>query len=276
MAMIPSRVPGEKKAISLVNKIITKALDQVQNNGTLKQLKERIVAFQSGIIDVDFGNPTELDPSFTIKVTCKDGTCHDCYITHSEFIKLYLEICNNGLDTDMDKFNDMLRKLNDIAKSGLDIINKMQDSSLDSKVTEKVDNIIDRVWKKLDSVYGGLESRFELALFSHSAGKYGVIRTSFSTATPVGTSVTVWMTNLNAEVLVPAFKKHLCITNAWGAADKTAAINAANASINKVYDGTVKTATITGLQSGVTYEVAYSGLDYFGKQETRYFYIKCK
>lgn len=196
-------------------------------------------------------------------------------ISEAELAGLYNGI-NTQANSSMVSVNQMIDDLNNLTADALAILNRLTDDDLTAGAQTTVDNLIDRVWAKLDRVYGALEYRFELALFALDEGKIKFVRSNINAPTQVSSSFTAVMTNLNAEMITPAWRKHLCVTNAFGAADKQAAINAANASINHVYKGSQKTVTVSGLQSGVIYEIAYSGLDYAGKQETRYFYVQCK
>ena len=158
-------------------------------------------------------------------------------------------------------------------------VSLIEDAHLSASAENNVKKLLDKVYDKIDRIYDNIQARFELALIAQEGNTYQFLRRTQSVPSSVGSSFTVYMTNMNAEMLVPAYKKHLCVTNAWGAADETAkkaAIDAVNAGINKVYDGNQKTATISGLKSGITYEISYSGLDFAGKQMTRKFYVKCK
>ena len=131
----------------------------------------------------------------------------------------------------------------------------------------------------MGTIYSSIESRCELAMLLNAGGQTSIVGQGLNNPTVVNaTSFTAVLTNFNGEILVPAYKKHLCVTNVWGVAEsaKRATCNAVNASINKVIDGSQQKLQVTGLKSGVTYEFSYSGLDYSGKQLTRKYYVKCK
>ena len=199
-------------------------------------------------------------------------------ITEQDLAEVYRSL-NSQVDDAMEPINKMIDNVNDAVNQGLNLINKLRDTSLTGNVQNKVTSIIEKAWNVMDRVYSAAETRFELAMIIKNGNNWSIASEGVNGASIVnGNSFTAYLTNLNAEMLVPAYKKHLCVTNVWGAADKATAINAVNASaqLNKVLDGTTKSVSVAGLQSGLTYEFSYSGLDFSGKQLTRKFYVKCK
>ena len=271
-AKLPTSLPGHTRIINFVNKTIKKVIEKVADNGNVNRAKELLEEFQSKLKYVEFGRVG--DDEELVRITVKDAhgdVIGTAIITGAEFRDLF-----RALNEDIADFNDMLDTANDMADFGLELINKLQGGNLVDNVEKTVDDAINKVWEKLDKAYGAFEYRFELALFTSTANGIQPMRTSITSAVEVGSSFTCYMTNMNAELLVPAYKKHLVVTDAIGADDKKAAIDAVNASINKVYSGDTKTVKVSGLKSGVTYEFSYSGLDYAGKQQTRIFYVKCK
>lgn len=151
-------------------------------------------------------------------------------------------------------------------------INTIEESSMTLEGKQDIEKLIDQVYAKINRVYQAINARMELALIAEDGGKIKFIRTSASNPTIVSSSFKLNLTNMNAEILVPAYKKHIVVADASDAS-AIAAVNTGD--LNKVLDGTVKEVNVSGLQSGVTYKFAYSALDYSGKQATRYFYVKC-
>lgn len=101
------------------------------------------------------------------------------------------------------------------------------------------------------------------------------------------TTFTLVPTTYTGEVVCPALKKHVAVTDVWennsnrhaqgGNAACKAALEAVNAQsgLNTVVDGTTKTVQMT-LKKGYVYEVAYSALDFHGKVAVRKFYVTVK
>ena len=179
----------------------------------------------------------------------------------------------------MASINDMLESVNSAVSQGLELIKKLRDPEMAGNIQNTVNGLIEKVWNKLDQIYTAVETRFEMAMFTNCNGKIGLAGGTVNNPGVVnGTQFTAILTNLNAEMLVPAYKKHFVCTNAWGAADKRAAIDAVNNSVdlNKVLEGTQKKVNVNNLKQGVTYEFSYSAMDFSGKQMTRKYYVKCK
>ncbi|MBO4450791.1 MAG: hypothetical protein J5770_00060 [Bacteroidaceae bacterium] len=91
------------------------------------------------------------------------------------------------------------------------------------------------------------------------------------------------LTSYTAEILTPAFKKHIAVTNVFkGGASAQAgdaacklALTTANASdmMNTVIDGN-QCSVVATLPKGYIYEVAYSALDYSGKISMHKYYVQ--
>ena len=98
-----------------------------------------------------------------------------------------------------------------------------------------------------------------------------------------GNSVTMYLTSYNAELVVPAYKKYVAVVGEVKAdgtldASNVANLNAGGAGLNEVLAGTVNRVGIDAskLQSGKTYAILYSALDYRGYTSTRRYYVTVK
>lgn len=214
----------------------------------------------------------------SISITYKDVQTVNITIKQEE-LKDFYDSLNDQINGSMASINDMLESVNSAVSQGLELIKKLRDPEMAGNIQNTVNGLIEKVWSKLDQIYTAVETRFEMAMFTSSNGKLGIAGGSVNNPSVIsGANFTAVLTNLNAEMLVPAYKKHLVCTNAWGAADKRAAINAVNnsADVNKVLEGTQQKVSVNNLQRGVTYEFSYSALDFSGKQMTRKYYVKFK
>ncbi|MDE6022201.1 MAG: hypothetical protein K2G13_01740, partial [Muribaculaceae bacterium] len=90
-----------------------------------------------------------------------------------------------------------------------------------------------------------------------------------------GNYITLYLSSYNGELIVPAYKKYVAITEVNGSHDGIKELNEGG-DLNKVLDGTrVRVAIPTGkLKAGNTYEITYQAIDYRGWTSTRRFYIK--
>ena len=89
-------------------------------------------------------------------------------------------------------------------------------------------------------------------------------------------SATLIPTSYTAEVLIPAAKKYIVVTDAYKTGSNTtdqAAINAANSGdLNVVLEGQTRAVAFNG-QSGYTYEITYSAMDFFGYVANTKYYV---
>ena len=96
----------------------------------------------------------------------------------------------------------------------------------------------------------------------------------------------VFVTSYTGEIIAPAFKKFIAVTNVFkdgdsaqnGCADCKAALDDVNGGeyFNKVFPGSRYGVAIENMKKGYTYEIFYSGLDYSGKISARKFYVTVK
>lgn len=88
----------------------------------------------------------------------------------------------------------------------------------------------------------------------------------------------LFATSYTAEIAAPSFKKYVAITKATKDDGTALDIKAANekAGLNQVFPGRQQRIAVKGLESGVTYEILYSSLDYRGKTSSRVYYLHVK
>ena len=96
----------------------------------------------------------------------------------------------------------------------------------------------------------------------------------------------VFATSYTGEIIAPAFKKFIGVTNVYkdgdnaqnGCADCKAALDAVNDGeyFNEVFLGSRYGVAIENMKKGYTYELFYSALDYSGKISARKFYVTVK
>ncbi len=120
------------------------------------------------------------------------------------------------------------------------------------------------------------EGNGEFHFLSNSRVAPSVFNCSGSTG-----AIVLYPTSFNAEVLVPAYKKFVAVTNVWdnttGAevASKVATTNNNNANFNTVLEGN-RYGVAFQAEKGYTYEIFYSALDFSGKISQRKYYVTVK
>ena len=189
--------------------------------------------------------------------------------------------------------NEMIKQLQTIVADAQDILNKANDKLADANefvgdMASRVKSYIDRLNDKATSIINSANARIQPVLLvgDRATGVYAASRskgvpTKLKTAT-----VEFIMTSYTAEIVTPAYKKHLAVTNVYkgsasakaGDAACKAALDLANASgatnkMNTVLDGS-KCSVYATFTKGYVYEVAYSALDYSGKISMHKYFVQ--
>jgi archaellum component FlaC len=159
-----------------------------------------------------------------------------------------------------------------------------------------INNYIDKVNTVLNRVTGiinNLNSKLQPALlYKTTSGSLAVVSTAKAFPTQVtvsgGSAMELLPTTYTAEILAPAYKKYVAVTNVFngsksaqdGDAQCKAALAAANETefFNTVIDGNQRVVAFTsGSQySGYIYEVTYTALDYTGVESSKKFYLQIR
>lgn len=191
-------------------------------------------------------------------------------------LKDIIDQVNDQWISAQDQLRDML---NEIQK--LNTLNdQINDAILDAKddLKSQLNGYITKIYNKLNSIFSKTPNRaLQPILIAKDGTKISMLSKSKKNPTKVsGTSLELVPTSYTLELLAPAFKKFVAVTDVWDAAGNPAAASigkAANGNnMLKVIDGD-KTCTIKG-QAGYTYEIAYSAIDYHGKVVIKRFYVK--
>ena len=184
----------------------------------------------------------------------------------------------------------IIGKVDDISEF-IDIVNDVIDDidgtlgdaqGVVDKDRNKVKRYVDRLNEKMTSILNSANRRIQPILLVGNT-RSGMKRASrmIGHATQMeGTSVEFILTSYTADIVTPAFKKHIAVTNVFkgdksaqgGDADCKAALKAVNNQINTVINGD-KCSVVANFQSGYLYEVAYSALDYSGKISMHKYYV---
>ena len=167
-------------------------------------------------------------------------------------------------------------------------LQKLYDSlgGKDGKISSKLGEVKSAIIKYLER----FNKRFAHLLTPNSwmqpvmlaeTDEYGLFRMPQSKSIPIpvkGTSVKLWPTTYNAEILTPAYRKYVVCTNAYnedGTKNVSArdAFNNSSDLLNTVQYGEWKSIDAT-IQTGYTYEVLYMAVDFHGIVTARKYYMK--
>lgn len=188
----------------------------------------------------------------------------------------------------MDGVNDMLAQLKTVQDDANDLL--AQINSLEETIGDAVDDVADRLKSYLDRVndkfvnlINSANDKLQPVLIGTDS--YGTKFLSRAKNQPswIGSSLTFYATNYLAEVIAPACMRHVAVTNVYNP-NGTKASNAKSLAdkvnnsgdMNTVLGGRQMRIVANNFQKGYIYEVAYSALDYTGKQVTHKYYVRVK
>lgn len=171
--------------------------------------------------------------------------------------------------------------LNDVASLG-NIDTKINDAIGNAKddLKAQLNSYITKAYNKLNSIFSQTPNKaLQPVLVGKSGDKIGILSRSKSNPTKVsGSSLTLIPTSYTLELLAPAYKKFVVVSDVFKADGSEAAIsvgqtaNANGTNLAKVLDSE-GSCTLNG-QAGYIYEIAYSAVDYHGKVVIKRFYVQ--
>ena len=175
--------------------------------------------------------------------------------------------------------NDLTKMLNEIQK--LNNINNQINASISNiknDVKSELSKLISRAYNKLNSIFSSAPNRaLQPVLVAKTGDKIKLLSRSMISPTKVsGSSLTLYPTSFSLELLAPAYKKFVAVTDVWNADGTEAAASigqAANGENMKTVIDSEKSCTMNG-QAGYIYEISYSAVDYHGKVTTKRFYVQ--
>ena len=182
------------------------------------------------------------------------------------------------LEDFMDDINGILgdlKKIEDIETSIVDAKDKVKNQL--NKYIEKLNN-------KLCNLVNSVNSKMQTAMLVKTTSGFSMLSTIKGSPSVFNSSSAVLVpTSFNAEILAPAFKKYVAVSNVIDANGNSAydgdatcvsLLKAANSGdLNKVLEGSTRTIEFNG-QSGYIYELTYSAVDYDGFISNSKYYVK--
>jgi hypothetical protein len=176
---------------------------------------------------------------------------------------------NNQISSTLGDYQSYLDKLQSVIDTFNSYINRINNLNIVNKINASLQGIL---------VYQGNDGKFARVSTSKNLPSVFKIGT--------GNAIALHPTSLSAEILAPAYKKFVGVTNVWSNSDSSksaqggdagckAAAQKANSQqyFAKVVDG-ARYGVPFYATAGYTYEIVYSALDYQGKISQRKFYIK--
>lgn len=178
----------------------------------------------------------------------------------------------DDLDSILDDVNDMLSSFTGKIE---DVENKVNDALV--KVENKLNEYLDKINNKLCGILNNLPNKLLPTMLVSTTDGFSMLSSIKGAPSVLSAgSATLIPTSYTAEVLVPAAKKYIVVTDAYKNGTNTtdqSAIDAANSGdLNMVLEGSTRVASFNG-QSGYTYEITYSAMDYFGYVVNTKYYV---
>ena len=213
-----------------------------------------------------------------------------------------LTSAETGLQKDIDK---LIASINDQVTGLLDDINNEINGKVDNifddiisktdpwfKRLNKLVDLYNKVAGKINNVLDNPNHYLQVAMFYNQAdSNFGLISNKKSDPTVFTGSngnVGLYASSYTAELVAPAFKKYVAVSNVYekkngkvvvaeNAASEIAKANS-EGNFNKVMDGnTIRySLPVSNLKKGLIYEIVYQGLDFHGVTSTQKFYITVK
>ncbi len=306
-----ANLPGEAKLQEIADKLLNKISEKLNLN--LPDFSKYDPSIIIKDIEID---PTNPNVTVTIQGTLKDADGNDLYILVTdghyryymkdetdpwvynldlgqwqtvnwnlvESVSLKIEDVNlyNTIKYVADQINarygstsPLADLLNDVIAIG-DLNATIQNAFNDVK--SEVNGLITKAYNKLNSIFSKAPNKaLQPVLVAKSGDKISLLSRSKSNPTKVsGSSLTLIPTSYTLELVAPAYKKYIVVSDVFNADGSEAAASigksANGENMAKVIDSE-KTCTING-QSGYIYEISYNAVDYHGKIVNKRFYVQ--
>ncbi len=193
----------------------------------------------------------------------------------------------SDINSVIDAINNALDDINSVL-ADLDKINNISSAidDLEAQLIHYVDRINDMLCNMINSVNSTLQPIL-LVNTTDGFNKLSQMRSSPSVLSS-GNDIQLLPTSFTDEILAPAYKKLVGVTNVYSISDLSVnaqdgdstckslldAANNSNSELASVIDGDVRRLSISGLQAGYIYEIVYSAVDYSGKVVAEKFYVR--
>ena len=172
--------------------------------------------------------------------------------------------------------------LNEVAEIG-DLNERISVSISNSKdnIKSVLDRYVTRLNSKLTNCINTSTSIMHIALMANSGNRVGILSQTKAIPTVAPGELDLYPTTYNLELLAPAYKKFVAVSDVYNLDGTPADLSVAKAkaqaanggeNMNKVINGSV--ACKFNGEPGYIYEVLYTAVDYFGKVALKKYYVR--
>lgn len=180
----------------------------------------------------------------------------------------------DDLDSILDDVNDMLSSFNGKIE---DVENKVNDALV--KVENKLNEYLDKINNKLCGLVNSINSKLQPTMLVSTTDGFALLSSIKAAPSQINAASAVLVpTSYTGEILAPAMKKFVAVTAAFdshGNSVESVARAANTGDLNTVLDGQTRAINFNG-QSGYTYEITYSAVDFSGYISNTKYYIQVK
>lgn len=180
----------------------------------------------------------------------------------------------DDLDSILDDVNAMLSNFTGKIE---DVENKVNDALV--KVENKLNEYLDKINNKLCSLLNSINSKLQPTMLVSTTDGFAQLSSIKAAPSQINAASAVLVpTSYTGEILAPAMKKFVAVTAAFdshGNSVESVARAANTGDLNTVLDGQTRAINFNG-QSGYTYEITYSAVDFSGYISNTKYYIQVK
>jgi len=204
----------------------------------------------------------------------------------------------NSMGDINDKINDALgNATGDLSGQFDDVINSVQNKlnntitsyqNTASNIISRIQNLLDRVDSKVVGLINRANAVMQPTMIVDTFEGAKLCSSSRYAPTAVSHRIALYPTTYNAEVLTPAFKKYVVVTNVFNADDLNQDISGhygcksemirvnSHDAMNVVLPGYTRGIYNVELNPGYVYEISYLSVDFLGEGSNKVFYVKVK
>lgn len=266
-------VPGKEYPVldEHGNEISTVTIpDQIVNYTIKKEQLMNGTASATSEVEInewfEFSIPVEIKD--TIAVASKD-VLGDLGSTFDDMDKLI---------ADMDEMMDQVQSILDNVNGKIEKVEDELNSAI-TKVENKLNEYLDKINNKLCSLLNSINSKLQPTMLVSTTDGFAQLSSIKGAPTKVNAASAVLVpTSYTGEILAPAMKKFVAVTAAFdshGNSVESVARAANTGDLNTVLDGQTRAINFNG-QSGYTYEITYSAVDFSGYISNTKYYIQVK
>lgn len=263
-------VPSYHKGVSLVNKIFDKVGSVDLPDLGLSDLSATLESITLGDVIGD-----EVVFNINASVTIEG----EVYPIQDE-VRLPSSEVFGDLDASLENLDSFLKQVNDLLGSfngKIEAVESVLSAALDN-VQNELNDYLSALNNKICGMINSFNAVLQPTMLVSTTDGFSMLSSIKGAPTTIDNASAVLVpTSFTAEVLAPACKKFVAVTNAYkdGQEDLAEAKAANTGDLATVLPGSTRAVQFNG-KSGYTYEITYSAVDFYGMISNTKYYVKVK